>query len=67
MPELLNKVEIGRAKRRNTMKKEKQEIQQEKISDQKSQQKETEQGFEKLTDEDMKQVSGGIELERKKR
>ena len=38
------------------MKKEKQEV----INDQQeSQQKETEQGFEKLTDEEMKQVSGG--------
>ena len=38
------------------MKKEKQEV----VNDQQeSQQKETEQGFERLTDEDMKQVSGG--------
>ena len=66
VPELLNKVEIGRAKRRSTMKKEKQESQQEVINDQqKSRQEETEQGFERLTDEEMKQVSGG--MARKKR
>ena len=42
------------------MKKEKQEV----VNDQQQgQQKETEQGFEKLTDEEMKQVSGGQRID----
>ena len=42
------------------MKKEKQESKKEEAAQQKIRQEETEQGFERLTDEEIKQVSGGI-------
>ena len=48
------------------MKKEKQESKKEEAAQQKIRQEETEQGFERLPDEDMKQVSGGLPAKKRK-